>query len=195
VDHSLFAPGWRSEGWRRSLGYAPEEPVLLFFGRLVLEKGLAVFAATIETLRARGRTVRPLIVGEGPARGWLVERLPDAVYTGHLDGEALGRAVVSADILVNPSVTEAFGNVNLEAMAAGLAIVSADVGSAQALIDDGRTGLLVSPLDPGAYADAVETLLADPGRRQRLGQAAAQASLAYDWADILDAVIAAYRDA
>ncbi|HMC91295.1 MAG TPA: glycosyltransferase, partial [Allosphingosinicella sp.] len=176
-------------------GYAPEEPVLLFFGRLVLEKGLAVFAATIETLRARGRTVRPLIVGEGPARGWLVERLPDAVYTGHLDGEALGRAVVSADILVNPSVTEAFGNVNLEAMAAGLAIVSADVGSAQALIDDGRTGLLVSPLDPGAYADAVETLLADPGRRQRLGQAAAQASLAYDWADILDAVIAAYRDA
>jgi glycosyltransferase involved in cell wall biosynthesis len=195
VDHQLFRPGLRSEDWRAAQGYAPDEAVLLFFGRLVLEKGLDVFAGAVEHLRARGLRVRPLIVGEGPARVWLEERLPEAVYAGHLDGEALGRAIASADILVNPSVTEAFGNVNLEAMASGLAIVSADVGSAQALIDHCRTGLLVAPKDPAAYADAAEALIADVHGRRRLGRAAAEASLAYHWPDILDAVIDVYRDA
>ena len=195
VDHRLFAPSLRSEAWRASHGYGPATPVLLFFGRLVLEKGLEMFAATVELLRGRGTAVRPLIVGDGPARAWMEERLPDAVYTGHLDGEALGRAVASADILVNPSVTEAFGNVNLEAMAAGVAVVSADVGSARALIEHGRTGLLVPPDDPAAYAAAVAGLMEDPKKRVEIGRAAAEASLAYNWPDILDQVIAAYRAA
>jgi len=195
VDHRLFNPALRSGDWRRANGYGDDEPVLLFFGRLVHEKGLEAFVATVEELRTRGHRVRPLVVGEGPARPWLAERLPDAVYTGHLDGEALGRAVASADILINPSVTEAFGNVNLEAMASGLAIVSADVGSAQALIEHGRTGLLVSPTEPLAYADATEALLADPSRRLRLGRAAAEASRAYNWPDILDGVVHVYRGA
>jgi glycosyltransferase involved in cell wall biosynthesis len=194
VDHKLFDPTLRSEAWRHEQGYGPGDPIVLFFGRLVLEKGLEVFAATVEALRARGHRLRPLVIGEGPARDWLEERLPDALYTGHLDGEGLGTAVASADILVNPSVTEAFGNVNLEAMAAGLAIVSADVGSATALIEHGRTGLLVAPANAAAYADAAEALLADAHRRRRLGRAAKAASLAYNWPDILDSVIDVYRN-
>jgi glycosyltransferase involved in cell wall biosynthesis len=137
--------------------------------------------------------VRPLVVGDGPARPHFESLLPGAVFTGHLDGEALGRAVASADILVNPSVTEAFGNVNLEAMASGLAVVSADVGSAQALIADEESGLLVDPDKPEAYADAAESLLASPARRRALGLAAVAASAAYNWSDILDAVVAVYQ--
>lgn len=193
VDRSIFAPERRSQEWRRGHGYRADEPVVLFFGRLVQEKGLDMFAASVAELRARGLPVRPLVVGDGPARGWLRQRLGEAVFTGHLDGEALGRAVASADVLVNPSVTEAFGNVNLEAMAAGLAVVSADVPSASALIEHERQGLLVEPKNPGAYADAVETLIRHPARRARLGAAAAAASLAYNWPDILDSVIGVYR--
>lgn len=193
VDRSVFSPGRRDEAWRTAQGYGEDDPVILFFGRLVQEKGLDVFAATIAELERRGRHVRPLFVGEGPARAWVEEKLPDAVFTGHLDGMDLGRAVASADILVNPSVTEAFGNVNLEAMASGLAVVSADVGSAQALIENGKQGLLVEPKDPNAYADAVETLIRFPARRKRLAQAAAEASAAYNWSDILDSVISVYR--
>jgi glycosyltransferase involved in cell wall biosynthesis len=195
VDRAVFSPERRSGEWRRTHGYRADEPVVLFFGRLVHEKGLDTFAATVAELRRRGTTLRPLVVGDGPARPWLEERLGDAAFAGHLDGEALGRAVASADILVNPSVTEAFGNVNLEAMAAGLAVVSADVGSAQALIEHERQGLLVPPKDPAAYADAVETLIPHPARRARLGAAAAEASLAYNWPDILDSVIGVYRAA
>jgi glycosyltransferase involved in cell wall biosynthesis len=193
VDRAVFSPDLRDASWRAEQGYAEDELVLLFFGRLVQEKGLDVFAATIAELERRGRKLRPLFVGEGPARPWVEERLPDAVFTGHLDGKALGRAVASADILVNPSVTEAFGNVNLEAMASGLAVVSADVGSAQALIENGKQGLLVEPKDPNAYADAVETLIRFPARRKRLADAAVKAAAAYNWDDILDSVISIYR--
>jgi glycosyltransferase involved in cell wall biosynthesis len=193
VDHGLFTPSRRSDAWRRSLGYASDEAVPLFFGRLVHEKGLDTFVAAVTALQARGHQPRPLIVGEGPARAWLEARLPRAIFTGHLDGESLGRAVASADILINPSVTEAFGNVNLEAMAAGLAIVSADVGSARALIENGRNGILVPALDAGAYADAAESLIRSPMRRRGLGLAAVAASAAYHWPDILDSVVRVYR--
>ena len=193
VDRAVFSPALRDEAWRLEQGYGEDEPVLLFFGRLVQEKGLDVFAAIIAELERRGRKLRPLFVGEGPARPWVEERIPGAVFTGHLDGKALGRAVASADILINPSVTEAFGNVNLEAMASGLAVVSADVGSAQALIENGKQGLLVEPKDPAAYADAVETLIRFPARRKRLANAAVAASAAYNWPDILDSVISVYR--
>ena len=193
VDRDQFSPAQRSEAWRRAQGFAKNEIVLLFFGRLVQEKGFDVFAAAVKALEERGRKVRPLVVGDGPARAKFEAQLPGARFTGHLDGEALGCAVASADILINPSTTEAFGNVNLEAMAAGLAVVSADVGSAQALIEDGKSGLLVPPEEAPAYADAVVTLIDAPRRRRALALAALTVSATYNWGDILDGVILAYQ--
>ena len=193
VDRGLFSPALRSEAWRLAHGFGQDDVVILFFGRLVHEKGLDTFAGTLSALEARGRRVRPLVVGDGPARASFEDRLPRASFTGHLEGEALGRAVANADILVNPSTTEAFGNVNLEAMASGLAVVSADVGSAQALIEDKRSGLLVPPEDAPAYADAVEALIESPRRRRALALAALAVSATYNWADILDGVIFAYQ--
>ena len=195
IDPACFRPTLRDEGFRVGLGHMPEDVVPLFFGRLVLEKGLGIFAETIDAVRAQGLAVRPLIIGEGPARGWLAERLPNATFMGHLSGEALGRAVASADILINPSVTEAFGNVNLEAMASGLAIVSANVPSASALIDQGRTGLLVPPRDVGTYAAAVAELIHQPRRRAALGTAAAEAAARFTWDDVLEDVARSYAEA
>jgi len=194
VDQELFSPGRRDLEWRRAQGYADDEVVVMFFGRLVLEKGLAVFEQTVRELHERGHAIRPLIVGDGPAREWLAARLPDPVFTGHLEGAALARAVASADILVNPSVTEAFGNVNLEAMAAGVAVVSADVDSARALIEPDESGLLVSPRSPSAYAEMVDQLIASPERRSGLAMAGAAAAATYSWPNILEPVLDIYRN-
>lgn len=191
IDPAAFAPALRDLSWRRSLGYRDDEIVPLFFGRLVIEKGIAVFADTIRMLRERGYPLRPLIVGTGPAEARFRALLPDAVFTGHLDGTALGRAVASADILINPSTTEAFGNVNLEAMASGLAVVSADVGSAQALIVPGRSGILVGAAAP-ALADAVAELIERPDLRFSLANEAHIAAGGYRWSDILDQVLLSY---
>lgn len=193
IDSAMFGPARRSQAFRQHLGYAPDDMVPLFFGRLVLEKGLGVFAETIARVRERGHMVRPVVVGEGPARDWLARRLPNVTFLGFLDGAALGEAIASADILINPSVTEAFGNVNLEAMASGLAVVSADVDSASALIEHGRTGLLVSPRDPGAYAAAAASLIEQPARRYLLGKTAAEAADHYRWDAILADVVRVYE--
>lgn len=194
VDRARFHPALRSDAWRASHGYDGDDVVPLFFGRLVLEKGLDLFAETIASLRARGHRLRPLIVGEGPARGWLAQRLPNATFTGHLEGEELGCAIASADILVNPSVTEAFGNVNLEAMASGLCVVSANVPSASALVTHGRTGLLVDPTDAAAYADAVEQSIRQPHRRRWMSAMASAQADRYDWGEILSQVYRSYVD-
>ena len=82
-------------------------------------------------------------IGEGPARDWFERRLPRAVFAGFQKGEDLGRAVASIDMLFNPSVTETFGNVTLEAMAAGLPVVAARATGSESLVDDGVTGRLI----------------------------------------------------
>jgi phosphatidylinositol alpha 1,6-mannosyltransferase len=76
-----------------------------------------------------------LVVGEGPARQWFETRLPDAVFTGFQGGEDLARAVASMDVLFNPSITETFGNVTLEAMACRLPVVAADATGSESLVD------------------------------------------------------------
>lgn len=153
VDPAIFSPNRRDMQWRRELGYADDEVVVLFLGRIVVEKGLEVFAATVDALRRRGHRIVPLVVGDGPALPWFRKRLGECRSTGHLEDQALGRAVASADLLINPSDTEAFGNVNLEAMASGVALVSADAPAAKALVEHGRNGLLVPAKDVTAYAD------------------------------------------
>lgn len=193
VDREVFAPSWRDPAWRQSLGYREGDPIILFFGRLVQEKGLDTFADVIDELARRGHALRPLIVGEGPAASRMKARLPQGIFTGHLEGAALSRAIASSDILVNPSVTEAFGNVNLEAMSAGIAIVSASVDSAEALIEDGKHGLLIEPTDLTAYADAVERLIGDRPLRAELGRAAQLESQRHVWPAVLANVVEGYR--
>jgi glycosyltransferase involved in cell wall biosynthesis len=193
VDRAQFSPSRRDLEWRRAGGLADDEIAVLFLGRLVMEKGLDVFADTLALLREGRDRIRPLIIGDGPARSWLEARSPDGVFTGLLSGAELGRAVASADILFNPSRTEAFGNVTLEAMAAGLAVVCPEAPSTRALVDDGVTGVVVDAHEPAAYARAVSLLAADPELRARLGAAASHAAGRYDWANSCAAVLEVYR--
>ncbi len=195
VDGDLFSPARRDLAWRRDLGFADDEAVILFLGRVVIEKGLAVFAETVEILKARGAKFRVMVVGDGPARSWLEQRLPDAVFTGFLTGAELARAAASADIFLNPSTTEAFGNVTLEAMASGLGVVCADLPNSKALVMEGVDGLMRPAGDPAGYADAIATLIDQPRLRASLGHSARAASLTHSWPAVLDSVTAVYREA
>jgi phosphatidylinositol alpha 1,6-mannosyltransferase len=192
VDRLRFSPAERDTAWRRAMGIGDSQIAVAFLGRLVMEKGLDVLAETLNLMREK--PIRPLIIGDGPARDFLRSRLPDAVYTGHLDGEALGRAVSSADILFNPSLTEAFGNASLEGMAAGLAVLCPRAPSTSALITDGQDGVLVDQPGSSAYAAALQGLIDEPMRRLRLGRAARNSSARYDWREISGAVLDVYRE-
>lgn len=195
VDPGLFNPGRRDEAWRRRAGFDPVRPVIVFLGRIVLEKGLAAFADAIARLEDAGHAPQVLVIGDGPARAWFAARLPRAVFTGFLTGEALATALASGDIFLNPSTTETFGNVNLEAMASGLAMVCADAPNTRALLHHEHNAMLCAPDHPGSYAQALSTLLVDDAARRRLAAKALGRSAAYRWSEVLDEVAKVYVEA
>lgn len=194
IDHDRFNPARRSLAWRRSLGIADDAVVLGFLGRLVLEKGLDIFANVIAELARRGVPHRVLVIGDGPARAWFAERVPDAVFAGFQAGDDLGRAVASMDVFFNPSVTETFGNVTLEAMASGVPVVAARATGAVDLVEDGVTGSLVPPRDIGAYADAIQHLAQNDEARRAAGAAGHAKAAGYVWERINQAVLDTYLE-
>jgi glycosyltransferase involved in cell wall biosynthesis len=194
VNHVRFNPARRDLGWRRMLGIADDEIAVGFLGRLVLEKGLGVFADVIAALERRGVKHKVLVVGEGPAREWFAERVPDAVFAGFQSGDNLGRAVASMDVFFNPSVTETFGNVTLEAMAAGVPVAAARATGAIDLVVEGETGFLIDPADVEGYAAAIARIVTEPGLRDRLGAAGHAKAERYIWEDINETALDAYLE-
>ncbi|WP_404370388.1 glycosyltransferase family 4 protein [Sphingomonas sp. MMS24-J45] len=192
VNHDRFNPGRRDLAWRRSLGIGDDEIVVGFLGRLVKEKGLDVFAQVMRALAARGVKHRTFVIGEGPAKDWFAQQVPDAVFAGFLTGDDLGRAVASMDVFFNPSVTETFGNVTLEAMAAGVPVVAARASGAVGLIEDGVTGLIVPPTDISGYADALQRFCEDDAFRAAAGAAGHAEADTYQWDRINQVVLDTY---
>jgi phosphatidylinositol alpha 1,6-mannosyltransferase len=195
VDRTLFNPSRRDLDWRRSLGIADDEVVILFVGRVVMEKGLKPFADTLERLASTGIPHRILVVGDGPAREWLAQRLPKAVFTGYLSGENLARAYASSDVFFNPSTTETFGNVTIEAMASGLPTVCARATGSNSIVRDGETGFLIDQTDTRALCGVLGALASEGDMRRGMGVAARDASAVYDWEAVLSAVHRHYVDA
>src|SRR6476646_6364884 len=171
VDREQFNPERRDMAWRKSMGIGDDEMVIAFLGRVVMEKGLDVFSDAVHAFATFGLKHRVLVIGEGPARPWFEEQLPDAIFLGQLTGDELARALASSDVLLNPSITEAFGNVTLEAMACALPVIAAYATGATNLVRDGVTGTLVDASDIDGFADALEAYARDPELRRRHGEA------------------------
>ena len=192
IDREIFCPARRDMAWRRSLGIGDDMPVIGFIGRLVMEKGLDVFSDTVDQLAQRQVPHKVLVVGEGPAREWFENRLPGAVFTGFQKGADLGRAVASMDMLFNPSITETFGNVTLEAMACGLPTVAARATGSESLVTEGVTGRLIRPGAIGAFADALQYYCEDPAARAAAGQAAQLRAERNGWDQVNQALVDTY---
>ena len=192
VEHGVFNPERRDLTWRQSLGFADDDVVVGFLGRLVLEKGLGEFAEVIAELDRRRLAHRVLVIGDGPARGAFQEKMPRACFVGFQSGENLGRAVASMDVLLNPSVTETFGNVTLEAMACGVPVVAADATGAASLVEDGLNGYLVRPGDIGGYADCIARYVSNGELRLAHGQVGHARAQAFEWNAINRAVAETY---
>ena len=181
VDREIFYIGRRDLAWRRALGIADDTLVVGFLGRLVMEKGLDVYSDTIDALARMDVPHRVLVIGEGPARGWFEGRLPGATFVGFQAGAELARAVASMDVLFNPSVTETFGNVTLEAMACGVPVVAAAATGSESLVADGISGRLIRPGAVRQFAEALAAYAADPELRRRHGAAGEARAAQFSW--------------
>ncbi|PSQ88119.1 MAG: glycosyl transferase family 1 [Bacteroidetes bacterium QH_2_63_10] len=185
VDADQFSPVHRSEAWRRAHGIGDDEVVVAIVSRLVWEKGLDAYAQVIERLERQNIPHHSLVVGDGPAREALEARLPNATFTGFLEGDALARVYASSDLFLFPSDTETFGNVTLEAMASGLPTVCADAAGSRDLVDDGTTGRLCPPGDVDVFTEAVRTLIANDSLRNQMSTAAHERAQDFTWTSVL----------
>ena len=153
---------------------------------------MAVTAADVKELRERNVSHRVLVIGDGPARPWFEQQLPGAVFLGQRTGDELATALASADVLLNPSITESFGNVTLEALACGLPVVAADATGASNLVRDGESGMLVDPTDIDGFADALQAYAGSPELRASHGAAGIAFARTMDWDRINSVVIRTY---
>ena len=194
VDAQRFSPHHRSQAWRSAHGFTKRDVVVSYVGRLVWEKNLSVFAEVVDTLNAWNIPHKSLMVGDGPARSTLQERLPHTQFTGPLHGDDLATAYASSDVFLFPSDTETFGNVTLEAMASGLPTVCASAGGSDLLVNDKETGYLASPRDVPDFSSHVRRLIMKPVLRQKLGNAARSRAMAFEWSKIMGHLAGYYQE-
>ena len=184
VDASLFHPGRRSPDLRRAWGAAEDDIVVCCVSRLAPEKNLDLFARTVRAMQAVNPRVHGVLVGDGPERARLEREYPGLVFCGARRGEDLARHYASADVFLFPSLTETFGIVLLEAMAAGLAVVAFDYAAGAELVEDGVSGRLAPFEDEAAFLRLAESLARDPASIPGLGQAATRAASGHSWQSV-----------
>jgi glycosyltransferase involved in cell wall biosynthesis len=161
----------------QALGIQPHDDVVTAVARLRPEKGLSTLFEAMGRLSpgATPHTTHLVIIGDGPAKGELM-RL--GKHIGHLTVHFIGHQTdiapwyQLADVVAVPSISESFGLVAIEAMAAGRAVVASDVGGLAEIIDHGSTGILVPSNSPDSLARGISELLADSSLREELGRAA-----------------------
>jgi glycosyltransferase involved in cell wall biosynthesis len=191
LDTELFNPDRTEQDFWTRLGCNGHGVRLLFVGRVSKEKDLDVLAESFQKLRQENLPVQLSIVGHGPYSAALAELLPEACYTGYLSGAELAKAYASSEIFVFPSTTDTFGNVIIEAQAAGLPVIVSDVGGPRELVNDGVNGIITKGRDVADFTAAVRRLVQDKELRNRMGAAAresvADRKLAARISEILEA--------
>lgn len=183
VDPDDFVPRPADPALRTDLGVTDGDVVLGYVSSLVGYEGIDHLLSAVALLRARGRPVRGLIVGDGVERAALEHLttqlgVADVVhFAGRVPMADVQRWYAQIDVFVVPRTNDRVARAvtplkPLEAMALERAVVTSDVPALRELIDPGVTGLVFDAEDPVSLADTVEPLLDDPGARARLGAAA-----------------------
>ena len=202
IDAHEYRPDAATDVLQRH-GIDPDAPSVMFIGRVTRQKGIthlldaaASFAPEAQLVLCAGAPDTPEIGAEVRAqvealratrRGvfWIEEMVPVPEKVQLLS---------HASVFVCPSVYEPFGLINLEAMACEAPVVASAVGGIPEIVVDGETGWLVPAGDPGALAERVNALVADPGTARRMGRAGRQRVLdEFRWDVIADRTVALYR--
>lgn len=216
VDHALYTPGAQADA-RERLGFAANEAIVLYVGRMQFIKGTDVAVDALAELRERNphlaSRTRGILLGAASGAG--VEAgggavRPSSAYLRELTA-AIGnepsvevrppvpsRILVdyyrAADVLIVPSRSESFGLVAAEAAASGLPAIASAVGGLPEIVEHGHSGLLIADHNPHHWATAIETLLEDTQLRTELAGHAVDRAERFDWARTVAAVLDAVPD-
>jgi glycosyltransferase involved in cell wall biosynthesis len=173
VDNEKFTPQARdAKIWN---SHRIQEPFKLFYaGRISLEKNLPFLADAFKRLCQNRHDVALVIAGDGPYLGEMQKALQGlpVYFLGIQNDESLPGLYASSDLFVFPSKTDTLGQVVIESQAAGLPVLVSNHGGPQEVMDDGITGLVLPTEDPTVWVNAINDLLDDTARRQRVSRSA-----------------------
>jgi len=181
VDTQLFNPAKRSTALRRSWGAGPNDLVVMYVGRLAAEKNLPAVLQAYSMMRVGQPSAKLVLVGDGPERERLAREYPQAIFSGIRVREHLATHYASADVFLFPSITETYGNVTVEAMASGLAVIAYDYAAAKQHIRHNINGL-IAPFDAtDDFVKLATALSQDTWRIRAMGAAARATTEKLDW--------------
>jgi glycosyltransferase involved in cell wall biosynthesis len=204
--------GWDEAGTPGTIAYSEDElvalasePVLLYIGRFTAVKRLPLLIRAHQLAQAQyGRDLPLVLVGghpgewEGEHPAATLRRLSarNVFLAGWRPHDQLPEALNASDLLVLPSVAEAFGLALIEAMACGVPVIACDAYGPSEIVREGETGWLVPPDDEHALAKALGEAVADPAERRRRGKrAASDAAERFGWEAIATRMTALYERA
>ncbi len=199
IDTDFFRPPSAEEKRQAREHFKLSGPVLVYMGRLSIEKSLALLLDAMAFIAKELSDATLLIVGDGPERERLVaqaERLNliRIIFTGPLLGEELRRALYAGDVFVTASRSENMPLSVLEAMSTGLPVVAPCALGLPEIVADGESGYLCTAPSPTLLAESIVSLLHDPDKLQRFSTAAHAAASRYSMARFGDTLEAMYRE-
>lgn len=195
IDTTAYHPHVNREQWLEQHGIEKDSFVVLYVGRLAPEKNVDV---AIEAFAAFQKSICPeavlVFAGEGPAVHSLKEQcrregIPSR-FVGFSMMPQLQQWYAASDVFLFPSATETFGNVVLEAMACGTAVIGADTGGVTNLIEHGVTGLQCRSGQADSFLAALKSLYSDASLRARMGAKGREHSLQKSWDAIFEELLA-----
>jgi glycosyltransferase involved in cell wall biosynthesis len=190
IDIERFAPGIEREG-----------KLIVWVGRFVIEKGLEYLVKAAEKIAKKMNNTNFLLIGYGPLKGKIEQLIHERGLSntiriiGPLSRNQIASILGKATLFAFPSLREGLPLSVLEAMACGTPVVGSDIPGVRSIITNGQNGLLVSPRNPEALANAIWILLEDESLRKRLGQNARRTvEEKYNWNTVLSMLEEVYRE-
>jgi glycosyltransferase involved in cell wall biosynthesis len=187
VDTTLFHPDKRSEKLRLQWGViAEDELVVIYVGRISAEKNMPLVLRTFNAMQAINPKLKLVLVGDGPVRAEMQRQNPEYIFAGMRTGEDLAAHYASGDIFLFASMTETYGNVTVEAMASGLAVVAYRYAAAAEHIEHERNGLHAEFGNEEEFIVQASKLAIDVSRIHKMRMQAHETMLKLDWQNIVD---------
>ena len=209
VNTSRFQPLSKKTA-REQLGLDQNKHILLFVGRIEPLKSVDTIIQSLDVMRQQNPTaldnLQFAIIGGDPndqsdeemvrlQRLTQALNLEDAVlFLGAKDQNLLPNYYAAATAVVMPSDYESFGMVALEAMAMGTPVIASKVGGLAFLVKDSETGFHIPVREPSALAERIMALITDDAKTEKMGQQASHLAQGYDWAKIVDRILALFDD-
>lgn len=204
VDLEKFKPAKDKAKFKRELGFAKNDVLVLYVGRLYSRKGLPILIRAIPHVVKKVRNAKFIVSGKGfsgeeKTLRKHVEKLKveeNVIFLGYFPDEKLPSLYKAADVFVFPSIYENMPFAMLEALATGLPVVTTKVGGIPEVIEDGRNGFLIKPYDSLRLADRILCLIENPSVASEMGLLGRKiVERKFNWDNIVEQVLEVYNEA